>query len=61
MPVYPGGSQMLLRDIANNLFYPAEARRKRIQGNVVVSFVVNTEGKMTDIRVKLRSSPSIRC
>jgi TonB family protein len=57
MPVYPGGAQGLLADISNNLFYPAAARRKGIQGRVIVAFVVNPEGKMTDFRIKKSVDP----
>jgi len=51
MPQYPGGDGELLRFIAENTQYPAEARGNNIQGRVIVRFVVNTEGKAEGISV----------
>jgi protein TonB len=37
--------------IADNLFYPAQARRMGVEGKVFVEFVVNKDGSLTDIVV----------
>jgi protein TonB len=36
--------------------YPAEARRTGVEGEVVVSFMVNTDGSVGDIKI-IRSKP----
>ncbi|TCO08362.1 energy transducer TonB [Natronoflexus pectinivorans] len=51
MPTYPGGEQALFRFLAENIQYPRTALRNDIQGKVFVSFVVDRNGKVTDIKV----------
>ncbi|MDP4224665.1 MAG: TonB family protein, partial [Bacteroidota bacterium] len=51
MPLYPGGEGELLRFIQNNLKYPEEAKAQKIEGKVIIRFVVNTEGKTEGISV----------
>jgi TonB family protein len=51
MPEYPGGSAPLLEFIKNNLRYPEAARAEKIEGRVIVRFVVNTSGKVEDLSV----------
>lgn len=45
-PAYPGGTGGIMSFLAENLKYPAAAEANRIQGRVVVSFVVGTDGKV---------------
>lgn len=45
-PAYPGGTDGIMSFLAENLKYPAAAEANRIQGRVVVSFVVGTDGKV---------------
>lgn len=44
MPLYNGGEAELLNFIRNNLRYPEKAREEKIEGRVIVRFIVNTEG-----------------
>jgi TonB family protein len=44
MPMYPGGEGELLKFIAENTQYPEAAKAQKIEGKVVVRFIVNTEG-----------------
>lgn len=44
MPEFPGGDVGLRTFIAKNVSYPAEARKKGIQGKVYVRFVVDGNG-----------------
>ncbi len=50
-PVYPGGMAKLYDFLSRNIRYPEEAKQKKIQGKVFVSFVVNTDGSIDRIRV----------
>ncbi|HEY5471324.1 MAG TPA: TonB family protein [Bacteroidales bacterium] len=49
MPIFPGGDAELLKFIAENTKYPAEAKEKNIQGRVIVRFIINSEGKPEDV------------
>ncbi len=41
----------LMRFIAKNVDYPEKARKKGIQGKVFVSFVIDEEGKTTQVKI----------
>jgi len=47
---FPGGERAWRNFLQENLEYPAKAKRKNIQGIVVVQFIVNTDGTLTDIQ-----------
>jgi len=48
---FPGGDSALLKFIKKKKKYPRAARKSRIQGRVIVEFVVKTDGSLSDIRV----------
>lgn len=48
---YPGGSSALLVYLSKNMRYPAQAITKHLQGKVIVTFVVEKDGKINDIKV----------
>lgn len=51
MPSFPGGEQEMFRYIFEQLNYPPEAKKLGVQGMVLVSFVVTTEGKIDKVAV----------
>lgn len=51
MPSFPGGSSELMKYLATNVQYPASAVECGMQGRVVVRFVVNTDGSISDANV----------
>jgi protein TonB len=51
MPVYPGGESALYTYLAENIKYPQMAKESGIQGRVFVTFVVERDGSVTDVRV----------
>ena len=51
MPMYPGGDVELLNFLKNNTRYPEAVKDKKIQGRVIVRFVVSTEGKAEGVSV----------
>ena len=53
-PSFPGGDSKLVEFINKNRKYPTEAYKKGVQGRVTCSFVVNTDGQISNIKV-LRS------
>ena len=51
MPEFPGGQAELLKFVAKSIKYPTEAQRKGAQGRVIVKFVVETNGSISNIHV----------
>jgi|WetSurMetagenome_2_1015567.scaffolds.fasta_scaffold08688_2 TonB family protein len=51
MPMYPGGDGALLKYIAENTNYPEEARALKIEGKVIVRFIVTKEGNTDGISI----------
>ncbi|MBX0289551.1 energy transducer TonB [Hymenobacter sp. HSC-4F20] len=56
---YPAGMPGLLSYVAQHLHYPMDALASRIQGKVLVYFVVDEEGQVRNIRVKNSLFPSL--
>lgn len=56
-PEYPGGNQALLADIARSIRYPMICKQQKIQGNVLVSFIVEKDGSVSDVTAVKRSMP----
>jgi protein TonB len=50
-PAYPGGEEARIAFLQNNIKYPEEAKELGIQGKVFVTFVVEVDGSITDVRV----------
>lgn len=55
MPEFPGGMTELMKYINTNIKYPEEAKKAGAQGKTIVSFVVETDGAISDVEV-MRSS-----
>lgn len=51
MPEFPGGQDSLAKFIAANLVYPVKAKENNIQGKVMIEFVVDEKGKVTNAKV----------
>lgn len=47
---FPGGERAWINFLQQNLEYPAKAIRKNIQGTVVVQFIVNADGTLSDFQ-----------
>ena len=50
-PQFPGGERGLINFINKTREYPYHAYKKKIQGRVLCSFIVDVNGKVTDVRV----------
>lgn len=51
MPKFPGGDIELLKFFSENIVYPEIAKRAGVEGKVILSFVVDQKGKVSDIKV----------
>lgn len=58
-PQYPGGLGEILSVIGKNIKYPDYAQYKKIQGRVLVKFVVNTDGSVSNVQVAKGVEPSL--
>ena len=47
--VYPGGNDTLINFIKNNLIYPPQALKNKIEGKVYLKFKINPKGKVYDV------------
>ncbi|MBR4722894.1 MAG: TonB family protein [Muribaculaceae bacterium] len=48
-PTFPGGDSEMVKYINKNRVYPTEAYEKGIKGRVIYSFIVNTDGSISEI------------
>lgn len=51
IPEFPGGFNAFGDFLAENIKYPEQARRNKVQGRVIIAFVVEKDGSLTDIRI----------
>ena len=48
-PSFPGGEDALMKYLHSYIKYPPEARKEGLQGTVIVSFMVDKDGSLSDI------------
>ncbi len=53
-PEYPGGEKQLYHDLSVNLLYPNIAAENNIQGKIILTFVIEKDGSISNINI-LRS------
>ncbi|MBO4453527.1 MAG: energy transducer TonB [Paludibacteraceae bacterium] len=51
MPEFPGGQQALFNFLKENVHYPEDARKAKIEGRVLCQFIVNSDGRIVDVHV----------
>ncbi len=51
MPTYVGGQEAMINFIRTHLVYPKKAKKHKTEGKVIASFVVNTDGAISNIKV----------
>lgn len=49
MPSFPGGEKTLMKYLHDHIHYPNVAREDGIQGTVIVQFIVNPDGHLSDV------------
>ena len=59
MPQFPGGQQALFEYLSKNIKYPVIAEENGVQGRVIVTFVVERDGSITDVKVVKSVDPSL--
>ena len=51
VPNYPGGVDKFFKFLQQNIKYPAEAKNKKIEGKVFVSFIVEKDGSLSNLKI----------
>lgn len=59
MPKFPGGDEGMMQFLNSEVKYPKEALEKGTQGRVVVTFIVNTDGSVSDPKVVKSVNPAL--
>ena len=59
MPLFPGGDAALMAYLRDNIHYPTIAAENGVQGRVVVGFVVERDGSITDVKILRGVDPSL--
>lgn len=57
LPEFPGGMVAFMKWITKNLRYPPEAQNQKLQGKVLVSFIIGTDGTVSEIKVVKKLHP----
>ncbi len=52
LPEFPGGASAFMKWITANVKYPKFAQERKLEGKVVISFLVDTEGNVTRMRIE---------
>lgn len=58
-PSFPGGMAALQSYIRNNIKYPVAAKKNGIEGRVVVEFVVEKDGTLSNVKAFRPADPSL--
>ena len=59
MPAFPGGMEAMIQFISSNIKYPADAKKQKVDGRVLVNFVVEKDGSITEVKVIKPTFPSL--
>ena len=58
-PSFPGGDGALMSWLSQNIKYPSIAAEVGVQGRVIVQFVVEKDGSITDVKIAKSVDPSL--
>jgi protein TonB len=59
MPEYPGGMPALFDYLTQNVKYPSDAEKQKIEGIVIATFVVETDGSISNVEIVKPVFPSL--
>ena len=58
-PNFPGGKEELFKYLAYNMIYPADAAKNKVEGRVLVTFVIEHDGSISNVNVVNSVYPSL--
>lgn len=56
-PSFPGGKDALLQWLCQNVHYPEFAKNNKIEGTVIVQFIIEKDGLITNVEIKQEVHP----
>lgn len=59
MPEFPGGMPAMMEFLQTNIKYPKDAIKQNVGGRVMVMFVVEPDGSLSNVRVARKVFPSL--
>jgi TonB family protein len=59
LPVFPGGDQACANWVAKKLKYPPKCKKEKIEGFVIVQFVVEKNGKVSNVKAIRSPHPDL--
>ena len=59
LPEYPGGMMAMMEYLQTNMTYPKDAEKQKVEGRVLVVFIVETDGSVSDVKVARNVFPSL--
>lgn len=59
MPSFPGGQGALFSYISNNMQYPKQAIKSGTQGRVIVKFIVEVDGSISNVKIGKSANPEL--
>lgn len=60
LPEFPGGARAFMRWLNDHITYPRQCMDRKLQGDVVLSFIVDTDGYAKDFEVENAFDPLVR-
>ena len=59
MPSFTGGKNALMQFLANNVKYPTVAAENGVQGRVLVNFIVERDGSLSNVKIERSVDPAL--
>lgn len=59
LPEYPGGMMAMMEYLQTNMTYPKDAEKQKVEGRVLVVFIVETDGSVSNVKVAKNVFPSL--
>ena len=59
MPSFPGGMKAMMEYLDKNIKYPVSAQKNLIEGRVILQFIVDEKGNLSDVKVARSVEPSL--
>lgn len=59
MPEFPDGMPAMIEFLQTNLNYPKDAKKQNVGGRILVMFVVEADGSISNVRVAKKVFPSL--
>jgi len=59
MPEFPGGQAEMMKYLAQNIQYPANAAKNNVEGRVAVQFVIEKDGRIGEVKIARSVDPEL--